>query len=212
MADDKNPPDQKPLNVTKLLRDLQSSDEMRHQPVSATGLAPHLALLRQWQSQRLARTYADMLEDKRFRPACQFFLDEIYGPRDFSQRDHDVERLHSFLSRVVPAVMIQLLTQSVELNRITNALDQRLAQVLVENLGVTDTITPELYAEGYRICDNFTERAHQIDLIHSVIEQVSEGARSRAGGPCAQERARPGLQSRLGRAVRLPRARVQRLP
>jgi hypothetical protein len=177
MTDKPRPPD-----VARLLRDLQSSDELRHQPVAAAGLDPHLALLRQWQSDRLAQTYADLLDNKQFSAACQFFLSDIYAPRDFTQRDHDVERLHAWLSRVVPASMLKLLTDVVELNALSNALDQRLVRQLVEALGVTDRLSPELYAEGYRQCDNYADRTRQIDLIAEVVGQVGEGARHRMVG------------------------------
>jgi hypothetical protein len=168
--------DEKSPNIVRLLRDLENDPEFRHQSVAGAGLDPHLALLRAWQSERLRRTYADLLNDKRYRPACLFFLNDIYAPRDFSQRDHDVERLHDFLSRILPPIMLTLLTQVVELNRLTNALDKRLAQVLVDKLGVTEELNPQLYAQGYRICDNYGERFRQIDLTTGVLEQVGAGA------------------------------------
>lgn len=177
MTDEPRPP-----KVARLLRDLQSSDELRHQAVAPAGLDPRLALLRQWQSDRLAQTYADLLADEQYSPACRFFLSDIYAPRDFTQRDHDVERLHAWLARVLPAVMLQLLTDVVELNALTASLDQRLLRVLVDELGVTDRLTPQLYAEGYRRCDNYGERLHQLDLITKVVTQVGEGARHRMVG------------------------------
>jgi hypothetical protein len=76
--------DEKSPNVVRLLLDLQNSPEVRHQSVARTGLDPQLALLRAWQSQRLRRTYADLLDDPRYRPACLFFLNDIYAARDFS--------------------------------------------------------------------------------------------------------------------------------
>jgi hypothetical protein len=166
----------KPPDAARLLRDLQQSDELKHRPVTATSLDPHLTLLRTWQTERLARTYADLLDDPHFRPACLFFLSDIYAPRDFSQRDHDFERIHTFLSRVVPAQMLQVLTDSIALNTLTYALDNHLVRVLVDELGVTDTIAPELYAEGYRQCNNYAERARQINLITGLVTQVGEGA------------------------------------
>jgi hypothetical protein len=177
MTDEPKPPD-----VGRLLRELQSSDALKHQAVEATGLDPQVARLRQWQSDRLAKTYADLAADKQFAPACQFFLNDIYAARDFSQRDHDVERLHAWLARVVPAPMLKLLTEVVELNALSNALDARLAQVLVETPGMTDSLSAEAYAEGYRRCDNYAERSHQIDLIVAVLAQVGEGARHRLVG------------------------------
>lgn len=166
----------KPPDAARLLYDLQHSVEFRHRQVEAQGLAPQLALLRTWQSERLKKTYADFLADQRFRPACLFFLSDIYGPTDFSQRDHDVERVHAVLSKVVPAPMLSLLTDVIWLNTLTNELDAHLLQVLVNDLQMKVEITPELYAEAYRLCDNYTERADQIDLISSILPQVANGA------------------------------------
>ena len=42
---------------------------------------------------------------------------------------------------------------------------------------MTDTISAERYAEGYRICANKEARANQIDLITTVLAQVGAGAR-----------------------------------
>lgn len=177
MSSDSTPPTAK-----QLLHDLQHNEALQHQPITETGLDPHLALLRTWQSERLANTYADLLADKQYRPACEFFLSDIYAPRDFSQRDHDTQRIHDFLSRVFPAHTVQLLTDVVELNTLSTELDQLLVNVLVDQLKVTDRITVELYAEGYRLCDNLTAREHQIDLVTRVVTQVGEGARKRIIG------------------------------
>ncbi len=168
--------DSKAPNAYELLRDLQKNEELKHQGIVGSELDPHLALLRGWQSERLTHTYADLLDDSRYRQACLFFLSDIYAPRDFSQRNHDVERIYAFLSRAVPAQMLQLLTDTIELNTMTDTLDGQLLRVLVDKLGVTDKITPELYAEGYRICDNYTERAYQIDLTAKILEEVGKGA------------------------------------
>jgi len=56
----------------------------------------------------------------------------------------------------------------VALSNLTNDLDERLALALVDELGVTDSITPQQYAAGYRICNNYGERLHQIKLISDI--------------------------------------------
>jgi hypothetical protein len=183
--------DPKPPRAGQLLHDLQHNSELRHQPVAAAELDPHLALLRNWQSERLARTYADLLSDEHYRPAYLFFLSDIYASRDFSQRDHDVERLHTYLSKILPAQTLQLLTDGIELNSLTNRLDQKLVHVLVDQLAVTSILTPEHYAEGYRICDNFAERKNQIDLLTRVVAQVGEGARHPVIGAAIKLARRP---------------------
>ena len=50
----------KPPSAVQLLRDLQHSEELKHQPRAADGLHPQLAMLREWQANRLTRTYADL--------------------------------------------------------------------------------------------------------------------------------------------------------
>jgi hypothetical protein len=79
--------------------------------------------------------------------------------------------------RFGPEYTLKLLTHVVELNTLTNELDHRLVRVLVDKLGMADTITPELYASGYRICNNYVERVHQIELVTEVVTQVAKGAR-----------------------------------
>lgn len=141
------------------------------------GLDPQLALLRAWQAGRLAQTYADLLEQPASRPALRFFLSDLYAPRDFSQRDHDIERIHTFLGQVLPARTLHLLTEIITLNHLTTALDHDLCQVLVRRLGVTTAITTVQFAEGYRLCANYDARAHQIDLITTVLAHVGQGSR-----------------------------------
>ena len=131
-----------------------------------------MALLRLWQSNRLERTYADLLASRRYGPACRFFLDNIYAPRDFSQRDHDIEYLYGVMSHFLPDFLLALVRNVVEINNLSNELDQALLRALVEDLGVKDTITEELYAEGYLICDNYDERARQIELLVKIGHEV----------------------------------------
>jgi hypothetical protein len=145
--------------------------------VKTKGLDPTLILLRNWQSERLKRTHADLLTSARYGPACRFFVDEIYAARDFSQRDQDIEYLYSVMSSFVPDFLLGLVRKAIQINDLSVALDRSLLKALVEDLGMTDTLTPELYAEGYRICDNYTERAQQIDLLVEIGRQVDLATR-----------------------------------
>lgn len=160
----------------------QKSEDASHRRVRGQPLAPEMVLLRRWQSQRLARTHADMLADLDYEPACRFFLSDIYAPRDFSQRDHDVERMYTFMSKILPDRMLHGLGLVIELNDLTHQLDEHLLQVLVDDLGVTDTITEEQYAEAYRICDNYADRVRQIDLVVEIGWSVEGVVHTRWAG------------------------------
>ena len=49
--------------------------------------------LREWQAARLAQTHGDLLASPRYAQAATFFLSDLYGEKDFSERDAEVERI-----------------------------------------------------------------------------------------------------------------------
>ena len=130
-------------------------------PERAAALLP---LLRRWQAARLARTYADLVADKRYAPAAAFFLSDLYGERDLSERDREVGRALPLMQKALPKAALGPIERAVELQRLSHQLDTALAAALAE-LGVADRITEAAYAQAYRRCDNRTERLRQIELI-----------------------------------------------
>ncbi len=168
-----------PAKITNILGEIE---KLKHERIESRALDPHLALLRQWQSERLARTYADLMRNPRFRPAMRFFLEDIYAARDFSQRNRDIERMYEMLRRVAPEPMVRPLVLTVELHYLTERLDEQLLEVLVQQLGLNGSLTVALYAEAYRLCDNYATRVKQIDLIHEIGELLNAAVRMPLSG------------------------------
>ena len=137
-------------------------------------LSSTLLLLRTWQSERLTNTHQDLLQHKEFGPACNFFLTDVYAPRDFSQRDEDILHVYHAMKRIMPAPIMRTLNLVIALNELTTELDQHLLKVMVEDLQLKDEVTVEMYAEGYRRCDNYDLRVKQIDLIVAVGRSVNK--------------------------------------
>ena len=189
--------------MSKQLHDLISNiGKVSHrEEIERSGLDPHLALLRIWQAERLAHTYADLLEQRRYRPAALFFLEDIYAARDFSQRDHDLETMYNFMRRFVPDEISRPAALTIKLHRMTEALDRKLLDVLVNQLGVTDSITVEQYAEGYRRCDNYHERVEQIDAIIEICEHLDGIVRNPVTGPALSIAKRPLRGAGYGEVV-----------
>jgi hypothetical protein len=160
-------------NIIRLLRDLQHHPDAQRQAALEKGLPPRLVELRRWQSERLRRTYADLLADPQYHLACEFFLTDLYSARDFSQRDYDAQRLHEILSAYLPEKMLRLLTETIALNRLSAHLDQKLADVLETE----PELNAEAYARGYRVCDNYAERRRQIEMLANLLREAATGAR-----------------------------------
>lgn len=189
--------------MSKHIHDLISNiGKVSHrEEIERSGLDPQLALLRVWQGERLARTYADLLEQPRYRSACLFFLDDIYAARDFSQRDHDLETMYEFMRRFVPDAVSRPAALTIKLHRMTEVLDRKLLDVLVHQLGVTDSITVEQYAEAYRRCDNYRERVDQIDAIIEICEHIDGIVRNPITGPALRIARRPLRGAGYGEVV-----------
>ena len=150
---------------------LESPDPIREKAL-LVDRKEELDILRAWQAKRLATTYNDLLINPRYTKACRFFLDNVYAAKDFRQRDEEIRHLYDIISRFLPDILLKLVTTVIELNDLTSVLDEALWSAMRDEPGVTDKITVESYAAGYRLCDNYPERAHQIELIDKVGHMV----------------------------------------
>lgn len=130
-----------------------------------------LMQLAQWQSERLVKTYDDLINAPRYRQAMLFFKEDMYAPKDFSQRDMEAHKVLPMMKKIVPNKMLSTLSAVMELNALTMDLDHKLAMQLKEQ-GDIEQITEQNYAHAYRECDNYTERQYQIDLLVRLGQQV----------------------------------------
>lgn len=123
--------------------------------------------LKAWQSDRLAGTYPDLLASPRYRAAAHFFMEDLYGPKDFSQRDADVERILPKLTALLPAAALSTLADAVELDELSEELD---AKVLAAH--GHGAISPQSYAAAYAQAATPAQRQRQIALIRSIGEAL----------------------------------------
>jgi hypothetical protein len=156
--------------------------KVRDRKVESQGVTPQLALLRAFQAERLERTYADLMTDSRYREFGQFFLTDIYGGADYTQRNHDMAQLHGLLQRMVPEPLYHPLSLIVELHALTDRLDGLLLERLTSLAGYQGAVTAPLYAEAYRLCDNYRDRVRQIDLIDEILMDLDEVVHARGSG------------------------------
>jgi hypothetical protein len=129
---------------------------------------PTLSLLRQWQTRRLADSFADCLADPRMRPAAQFFLSDLYADRDFSARDRDAARVLPMMARLLPEGLLHAAVDAIELATLSHALDLRVAEQLARRREPMAPITVADYARAYRHRGLRRLRRHQIELVLRV--------------------------------------------
>lgn len=155
------------LHAAKLLRRLAND---------APDAARKRLLLREWQAARLSRSYPDLLASERFGKAAHFFLTDLYGPKDFSSRDEEVERIMPLMLSILPLSALQTLSLAIEVDALTEALDAAMV-VELEKAGAIDAIDAEAYASAYRAVGRQLDRERQIDLIQSTGEALDRLAK-----------------------------------
>jgi hypothetical protein len=151
-----------------IIKHLQHCDEQREQ-ARASGLLPQVLKLQAWQCKRLLVSHSDMMEQKRFQAAMQFFVDELYGPKDFSQRDQEVAKVVPKMAKLLPDQALRSLESALHLNDLSMQLDIQLSKELAGK-----DIDRDSYFKAYRACDNQPQRQQQIDFIQVLGEDLAE--------------------------------------
>ncbi|OZG74893.1 hypothetical protein BTA51_00340 [Hahella sp. CCB-MM4] len=141
-------------------------------------LGEFIDYLGDWQITRLKRTHHDLYATPQYHDALEFLLKDLYSPKEFTQRDADLERIFPKMVKLLPDQALGTVANLIELNLLTQKLDEHMAVVLAEEMNVKE-ITETTYAEAFRRCDNLSVREHQIHLIQSSGEELEKYVKSR---------------------------------
>jgi len=133
-----------------------------------SGLSERMVYLKALQQKRLQETYADFIAQEEYAETCAFFFGKVYTTEDSSVRDQAVERFYGKLKRVLGGKIIQCLGQIISLQKLTVALDERLADVLIE-MDAPIECDIETYEQAYRESDNYDDRVRQIEILHANL-------------------------------------------
>lgn len=150
----------------RLLGAAREAAQSRARVAADPVLRDTVSALKHWQSLRLAATHADLLGAPRYRNAARFFLEDLYGAKDFSRRDAELERVIPVLARTMPDPALATLADAVELDALTEELDVEVARALGES--ERRAFDEPAYAAAYRAAALPEEREHQLDLVMKV--------------------------------------------
>ncbi len=148
--------------ICKLREQLATAREQRLLAKNDPATLASCMALKTFQSQRLARTHADLLGDPDTRDAALFFLEELYGARDLTQRDSDVERIIPTLEKLMPYHTLEVITDAITLDALSETMDSIMARHLGQHFDAAD------YASAYREFTSSAERQRQIELVQAL--------------------------------------------
>jgi hypothetical protein len=138
-------------------------------------LATRVAAIKRFQHARFERGYATWLAHPRYGAAASFFLEELYGPGDFTRRDSEFERVIPSIAKLFPRSIVGTVLDLVELHALSESLDSRMAA----HIEAAD-VDWAAYALAWQCTGARNERLRQIDLMLRVGEALDHYTRSRS--------------------------------
>lgn len=157
----------------RIAAQLDRASSLRSAAQSEPRAAAARQRLRAWQSQRLARTHANLFSDPRFAAAATFFLTDIYGANP-GKRDAEVRRVLPTVTKLLPAAGLETVADAIELDALSEELDAAMIATLGKQVNRIDAAT---YGNAYRKVDRRSDRERQIDLIQDVGRSLDRLAR-----------------------------------
>lgn len=136
------------------------------------GLAEKVSALKEFQQRRFSHTYADLLASARYGAAARFFLEELYGPEDFTRRDTQFARVVPALVRLFPSEVVLTVATLARLHALSETLDTTMAGHL-DGTGVE----PDQYIAAWQATGRSADRDAQIDLTLDVAARLDRFTR-----------------------------------
>lgn len=152
--------------------------ELRQLRAVQPALRQAVAQIKRFQSQRFARSYADLLAAEPFCHPAQFFLDELYGERDFAQRDQQFARIASGLQRVFPQEVVATAVALAELHALSEALDHAMGQAWLDAAPAAAVNDTQRYVRAWRQVGQAAQRQTQLRTVLTLGQDLSRLTRT----------------------------------
>lgn len=157
---------------------LQSVAHLRQQVGQSSADTQAVHTVKRLQARRFRATYSDLSGQSTTRPAIRFFLDELYGDHDFSERDAQFARIAGSLERFFPEAVSQVAVDLAEMHALTEQLDHRLAKHWTAlPAGMSDS---ERYLRAWRLCAGRPERERQLAVVQQMGRELQALTRMRS--------------------------------
>jgi hypothetical protein len=160
-------------DANSILEHLRIVDAERRRRSTSSDLTARVHALKAYQQRRFAHSYADLLATSRYGNAARFFLDELYGPHDFSERDAQFARVVPALVRLFPQEIVATVDTLAQLHALSETLDTIAGAHLA-----APYVDAAAYARAWQGAGHVAEREQQIALTLAVGESLDRLTRN----------------------------------
>jgi hypothetical protein len=141
-------------------------------------LARMVGTVKAFQARRFAGSYSDLLKSGQYRPAAQFFLQELYSNKDYTARDEQFARIAGALQRIFPEQVVQTAVSMARLHVLTEELDDAMAQHWLAHLADANASECAHYVAAWRAVGRAGDRRDQLETVLTVGRELDRLTRT----------------------------------
>lgn len=156
-------------SAAAILGNLKLVDAERERCSADPDLNARVYALKAFQQRRFSHTYADLLASARYGAASRFFLEQLYGPNDFTRRDAQFARTVPAVVRLFPDRVVATVSTLTELHASSEMFDTAMGAQLER-----EQITGSDYVGAWQQVGRAAERERQIALTLEVATGLDE--------------------------------------
>lgn len=146
-----------------ILENLRRVADERARQAADAALQRRVAAIKRYQHRRFGHTYAAELAHPATAEAARFFLTDLYGAHDFTDRDAQFARIVGPLDRLFPADVVRTVCDLSELHALSERLDGRMGDLLTD-----ESPDAAAYTRAWCRTGEAAQRERQIALMHDI--------------------------------------------
>jgi len=143
-------------------------EQMRQESRALPDLGAALVAVKQFQARRFRGTYADLLAAGPYAGAARFFLEELYGDRDYAERDAQFARIAGAVEKLFPRDVAGTAAALAELHALTESLDHAMARALP-----TASVDVASYVRAWRMVGRQSDREQQLERVVAIGSELA---------------------------------------
>ncbi|GAB3776227.1 hypothetical protein GCM10028796_53330 [Ramlibacter monticola] len=158
------------MNTAETIRRAVAEVEaMRREGRDLPDIGAAVGRVKRLQARRFEGTYADLLADGPYRAAARFFLQELYGERDFAERDAQFARIAGAVEKLFPRDVADTAAALAQLHALTESLDHAIARAM----GPLEGDEVPTYVRAWKAVDRRGDRRRQLETVLAIGTEMS---------------------------------------
>jgi len=144
-------------------------ERLRAESRATPAIGQAVVRIKRFQAARFTGTYADLLASSTYGAAAGFFLEELYGERDYADRDAQFARIAGAVEKLFPRDVAETAAALARLHALTESLDHAMAIVVP----LADAEDPGAYVRAWQAVGRRPDRQQQLDAVVTMGAEMT---------------------------------------